>query len=34
MGLPQGPVRPPLVPLSDAERSELRRDLEMLGLAG
>ncbi len=34
MGLPQGPVRPPLVPLAEAERGELRRDLEALGLLG
>jgi 4-hydroxy-tetrahydrodipicolinate synthase len=34
MGLPQGPVRPPLVPLDDDERAELRRDLEALGLLG
>jgi 4-hydroxy-tetrahydrodipicolinate synthase len=34
MGLPQGPVRAPLVPLSDGERDELRRDLEALGLLG
>jgi dihydrodipicolinate synthase/N-acetylneuraminate lyase len=32
MGLPQGPVRPPLVPLArDAERA-LRRDLDAAGL--
>jgi 4-hydroxy-tetrahydrodipicolinate synthase len=34
MGLPQGPVRPPLVPLTRDEESSLRRDLEMLELAG
>jgi 4-hydroxy-tetrahydrodipicolinate synthase len=34
MGLPQGPVRPPLVPLGHAEQDELRRDLEALGLLG
>jgi 4-hydroxy-tetrahydrodipicolinate synthase len=34
MGLPQGPVRPPLVPLGDGERGELRRDLDALGLLG
>jgi 4-hydroxy-tetrahydrodipicolinate synthase len=34
MGLPQGPVRPPLVPLTSEEESSLRRDLEMLELAG
>jgi dihydrodipicolinate synthase/N-acetylneuraminate lyase len=34
MGLPQGPVRPPLVPLAEDERAELRRDLETLGLLG
>jgi 4-hydroxy-tetrahydrodipicolinate synthase len=34
MGLPQGPVRPPLVPLGDDERGALRRDLEALGLLG
>jgi 4-hydroxy-tetrahydrodipicolinate synthase len=32
MGLPQGPVRPPLVPLSDREREELAADLDRLGL--
>jgi 4-hydroxy-tetrahydrodipicolinate synthase len=32
MGLPQGPVRPPLVPLSDAELAELRAELERLEL--
>jgi 4-hydroxy-tetrahydrodipicolinate synthase len=32
MGLPQGPVQPPLVPLSDEERAALRRDLERLEL--
>ncbi len=34
MGLPQGPVRPPLAPLDDLERAELRRDLEALELLG
>jgi 4-hydroxy-tetrahydrodipicolinate synthase len=34
MGLPQGPVRAPLVPLDDDERGELRRDLEALGMLG
>lgn len=32
MGLPQGRVRPPLVPLSETERNELRGDLDRLGL--
>jgi len=32
MGLRQGPVRPPLVPLARAEQLELRRDLETLEL--
>lgn len=32
MGLPQGPVRPPLVPLSDQELDELRADLDRLNL--
>jgi dihydrodipicolinate synthase/N-acetylneuraminate lyase len=32
MGLPQGPVRPPLVPLSGDERDELRSELELLEL--
>jgi 4-hydroxy-tetrahydrodipicolinate synthase len=32
MGLPQGPVRPPLVPLSREEERELRRDLEAAGI--
>ena len=32
MGLPQGPVRPPLVPLSYDEQLALRRDLEDLEL--
>lgn len=32
MGLPQGEVRPPLVPLDAAQRGELRRDLDRLGL--
>jgi 4-hydroxy-tetrahydrodipicolinate synthase len=34
IGLPQGPVRAPLVPLDDDERGELRRDLEALGMLG
>jgi 4-hydroxy-tetrahydrodipicolinate synthase len=34
MGLPQGPVRPPLVPLTREETTELHRDLDSLGLAG
>jgi 4-hydroxy-tetrahydrodipicolinate synthase len=33
LGLPQGPVRPPLVPLARDEERELRRDLEAAGLA-
>lgn len=32
MGLPQGPVRPPLVPLSDSRMEALRSDLDGLGL--
>jgi 4-hydroxy-tetrahydrodipicolinate synthase len=32
MGLPQGPVRPPLVPLTRDEELALRRDLELAGL--
>lgn len=32
MGLPQGPVRPPLLPVSREEREVMRRDLEPLGL--
>jgi 4-hydroxy-tetrahydrodipicolinate synthase len=32
MGLPQGPVRPPLIPLSDSRMDALRADLEELGL--
>ena len=34
MGLPQGPVRPPLVPLSGDGLAELRAELERLGLVG
>lgn len=34
MGLPQGPVRPPLVPLDDRRRAELEADLDGLGLLG
>ncbi len=33
MGLPQGPVRPPLVPLGGEEETALRSDLERAGLA-
>ena len=33
LGLPQGPVRPPLMPLAHDEELSLRRDLEALGLA-
>ena len=33
LGLPQGPVRPPLVPLTRDEELALRRDLEAAGLA-
>lgn len=32
MGLPQGPVRPPLIPLSDQRLEALRADLDGLGL--
>jgi len=32
LGLPQGPVRPPLVPLTGGDESRLRRDLETLEL--
>jgi dihydrodipicolinate synthase/N-acetylneuraminate lyase len=32
IGLPQGPVRPPLVPLTRDEDLALRRDLEAAGL--
>jgi 4-hydroxy-tetrahydrodipicolinate synthase len=32
MGLPQGPVRPPLVPLSDQRMEALQSDLDRLGL--
>jgi 4-hydroxy-tetrahydrodipicolinate synthase len=32
LGLPQGPVRPPLVPLSRDEAAALRRDLDAAGL--
>ena len=31
LGLPQGPVRPPLVPLTREEEDALRRDLDALG---
>lgn len=34
MGLPQGPVRLPLIPLTDAELDDLRADLDALGLLG
>ena len=32
LGVPQGPVRPPLAPLARAEELELRRDLETAGI--
>jgi 4-hydroxy-tetrahydrodipicolinate synthase len=32
MGLPQGPVRPPLLPLTENEEAQLRRELERLEL--
>jgi dihydrodipicolinate synthase/N-acetylneuraminate lyase len=32
LGLPQGPVRPPLLPLTPTEEAALRRDLEAAGL--
>jgi 4-hydroxy-tetrahydrodipicolinate synthase len=32
IGLPQGPVRPPLIPLSDDRMEALRSDLDALGL--
>jgi dihydrodipicolinate synthase/N-acetylneuraminate lyase len=32
MGLPQGQVRPPLIPLSDESMEALRADLDTLGL--
>jgi dihydrodipicolinate synthase/N-acetylneuraminate lyase len=32
LGLPQGPVRPPLVPLSRDEEASLARDLEAAGI--
>ena len=32
MGLPQGPVRPPLIPISDQRMEALRADLDGLGL--
>jgi dihydrodipicolinate synthase/N-acetylneuraminate lyase len=34
MGLDQGPVRPPLIPLSDERLEALRADLDGLGLLG
>jgi 4-hydroxy-tetrahydrodipicolinate synthase len=34
IGLDGGPVRPPVVPISGAERAELRADLEQAGLVG
>lgn len=34
MGLEQGSVRPPLIPLSDDQLEELRRELDGLGLLG
>jgi 4-hydroxy-tetrahydrodipicolinate synthase len=33
LGVPQGPVRPPLVPLAREDELALRRDVEALGLA-
>jgi dihydrodipicolinate synthase/N-acetylneuraminate lyase len=32
LGLPQGPVRPPLVPLTGDEEAALGRDLEAAGI--
>jgi dihydrodipicolinate synthase/N-acetylneuraminate lyase len=32
LGLPQGPVRQPLVPLTRDEETALRRDLDAIGL--
>jgi dihydrodipicolinate synthase/N-acetylneuraminate lyase len=32
MGLPQGPVRPPLIPLSEERTAALAADLDDLGL--
>jgi len=32
LGLPQGPVRPPLVPLARAEQAALARDLDAAGV--
>lgn len=32
LGLPAGPVRAPLLGLTDAEREEMRADLERAGL--
>jgi dihydrodipicolinate synthase/N-acetylneuraminate lyase len=32
LGVPQGPVRAPLVPLERGDELELRRDLEAVGL--
>jgi 4-hydroxy-tetrahydrodipicolinate synthase len=32
LGLPQGPVRPPLVPLAPDEEAALRRDLDAIGI--
>jgi dihydrodipicolinate synthase/N-acetylneuraminate lyase len=34
MGVPQGPVRPPLLPLTSDEEGELRSELERLELIG
>jgi dihydrodipicolinate synthase/N-acetylneuraminate lyase len=34
MGLPHGPVRLPLIPLSDDERSAIASDVGALGLLG
>jgi dihydrodipicolinate synthase/N-acetylneuraminate lyase len=32
IGLPQGPVRPPLIPLSDERMETLRADLDAIGI--
>jgi dihydrodipicolinate synthase/N-acetylneuraminate lyase len=34
MGIPQGPVRPPLIPMSEERVEALRADLDGLGLLG
>lgn len=34
MGLDQGPVRPPLIPLDQRELANLSEDLDRLGLLG